>query len=154
MPELLDMAVGNLKAELFINAHGGIKAIGCFKEDRAVIASAGMGQHPVHQSAPDAVPARFGQQHKPAQLANLAPVHQRGTANRGAIALGKPDTAARRLAKLCLGHSLANKAAKGFAKAWPFACIAAAVHLNDQRIVAMPPVMPVNYRILPHIAGQ
>lgn len=85
--------------------------------------------------------ARGGQEHHPAQLTGIAPIHQRRAANGFAVPFGKPHSAAAGSVKLRLGDGLGNKGAEGFAKAVTLDRVTQAVQVNDQLVVARSPVM-------------
>ena len=74
VPQPLDMRIARPETHFFIDRHRGSEAVGGFKIDLGMAAMPGMIERKFHQLAARAGPARFGEQHDPAQLAALAAI--------------------------------------------------------------------------------
>ena len=147
------MRIARPETHFFIDRHRGSEAVGGFKIDLAMATMPGMIERKFHQLAARAGPASFGEQHDPAQLAALAAIDQCRAAHRFAIDFRKPYAAAPRLVEPGLGNGFDDKVPERRAKAVAFLRIAISVHVDDQLVVARPPIMPESDSCSPHGAG-
>ena len=87
-------------------------------------------------------PACFRKQHDPAQLANIPTIDQRRATHSLAIHFCEPDAAAAWPVKLRLGNGFGYKFPERRAEPVTFWGIAKAMQVDDQLVVARPPIMP------------